>query len=493
MKCDKLNHLLAEYVFDELDEKTAGEVSAHLRACPACREAADDMRRVAGLLREGAEARGTPTLSEERRRALFAAAGSAQANQGRFTLLRKAKSLATNRWALGVAALLAVCVLLAGALPTLTSLRPGREAVEVPSKAFDMVAPTPPVEPPPSPAPERTAPEFAKAEAPSREFDDLYAQPTPMRRERAVVDDLARAAPEEDRPLRGLREAARQREGRLEEAEPPREALARMQAARPGVGREDHAEALAMMRASPEPADLSAVGQWQATAAEPVSNVGLRSAVPPYLVARDAIERGHFPPQVALRPDELVGAFEEPLPTPDERPLAIETQAGPGPFDGGTAQLMINLRGSAVVSGTEVDVTFRPERVRRQRLVGQGLMHANNATVLFEIETDEPELRDFGEVRLRRVDAETQEIQEVTEPLPDTDVVELDPSEAPYFFLAVCSAEFAGILRGSEDARAAALDRLLPVLEKTVDALPRDSQAAELLETVRRARELAEP
>ena len=157
----------------------------------------------------------------------------------------------------------------------------------------------------------------------------------------------------------------------------------------------------------------------------------------------------------------------------------------------------------------KIQVEFDPQRVRRYRLIGYEnraiadqdfrndtvdageVGSGQSSTALYELELlpgsrDEP--ADLGTVYVRYHDAETGQVEEISQRLTGDMVKRRTPANSPRFFLAACAAEFAEILRGSEHAKDAKLDTVEQMLHEVCEQLPLDTRARELLGLVKRAK-----
>ncbi len=160
----------------------------------------------------------------------------------------------------------------------------------------------------------------------------------------------------------------------------------------------------------------------------------------------------------------------------------------------------------------KIQVEFDPKRVRRYRLIGYEnrdiadndfrndridageIGSGQSATALYEVELledqDAAARADLGTVYVRYVAAESGKVEEISTRLTSTIVRQRKPADDPRFYLAACAAEFAELLRGSEHAMDGSYEKVERVLSRACEALPLDTAAQELLEMVRRAREL---
>ncbi|MEX2215678.1 MAG: von Willebrand factor type A domain-containing protein [Phycisphaeraceae bacterium] len=71
MHCEQCETLLAQFLFDELDDPSKTMVMAHLSSCAACSEKLGDLRVTISLVREGVAALPEPKLSEKKRAKLL--------------------------------------------------------------------------------------------------------------------------------------------------------------------------------------------------------------------------------------------------------------------------------------------------------------------------------------------------------------------------------------------------------------------------------------
>ena len=101
MNREQAENLLAQLVFDDLDEATKAELSAYLQTDPELNERLGDMRVVAGLLREGIALDDEPRLSDERRAKVLARLNELPSPE-------PAKRTGRSRWSLRTPAPLAV-------------------------------------------------------------------------------------------------------------------------------------------------------------------------------------------------------------------------------------------------------------------------------------------------------------------------------------------------------------------------------------------------
>ncbi|MBL7152703.1 MAG: von Willebrand factor type A domain-containing protein [Phycisphaerae bacterium] len=162
-----------------------------------------------------------------------------------------------------------------------------------------------------------------------------------------------------------------------------------------------------------------------------------------------------------------------------------------------------------VAKDARIQVQFDPKLVRRYRLIGYENRDIEDkrfrddtvdagevgsgqcSTALYELElTGRPSANrqeDLGTVFVRYRNADTGQIEEISENLNCTVVRRLTVESAPRFFLAVAAARFAEILRESEHAQPAGLKDVLRVAEQVTLALPLDRDVRGLAELIRKA------
>lgn len=95
MTCTQIEGLLTRYVLGDLEAQAAGQVEAHLTACPTCRAAVEEVRPTVDLLRQTLAARGgeAPRLDTARRARIFASYGQRQSRVELLPILLKAAAL----------------------------------------------------------------------------------------------------------------------------------------------------------------------------------------------------------------------------------------------------------------------------------------------------------------------------------------------------------------------------------------------------------------
>ncbi|MFT5129813.1 MAG: Ca-activated chloride channel family protein, partial [Rhodothermales bacterium] len=164
---------------------------------------------------------------------------------------------------------------------------------------------------------------------------------------------------------------------------------------------------------------------------------------------------------------------------------------------------------NTIAKDVKIQVAFDPKRVRRYRLIGYEnravkdqdfrndkvdageIGSGQSATALYELELHEgAEAEDIGTVFVRYKEIDDGEVEEFASRLRADLVRPLSPAESPRFFVAAAVAEFAEILRESPHANRGSLRAVEQMLLRTSQALPRDTQVAELLQLVRSAHDL---
>jgi Ca-activated chloride channel family protein len=163
-----------------------------------------------------------------------------------------------------------------------------------------------------------------------------------------------------------------------------------------------------------------------------------------------------------------------------------------------------------IARNVKIQVEFDPEIVRRYRLIGYEnrniadkdfrndkvdageIGSGQSATALYELELTTPDPQtDLGTVCVRHMEVETDEVHEFARPITPNLLRERSPEQDPRFHLALCAAEFAEILRGSEYTTHT-LDDLEQHLIPVANSLPLDERVQEFLQLVRKAQGLAE-
>jgi Ca-activated chloride channel family protein len=164
---------------------------------------------------------------------------------------------------------------------------------------------------------------------------------------------------------------------------------------------------------------------------------------------------------------------------------------------------------NTIARDVKIQVAFDPKRVRRYRLIGYEnrkvkdqdfrndkvdageIGSGQSATALYELELHEgAEASDLGTVFGRYKENDGGEVQEFASRLRADLVRAITPAESPRFFMAAAVAEFAEILRQSPHAQRGSLRAVEQMLLRTSQALPQDSQLAELLQLVRQSQDL---
>jgi Ca-activated chloride channel family protein len=172
-------------------------------------------------------------------------------------------------------------------------------------------------------------------------------------------------------------------------------------------------------------------------------------------------------------------------------------------------QIIASLQ--TIAFDAKIQVEFNPQRVRRYRLIGYEnraiadkdfrndsidageVGSGQSSTALYELElfdTDRNKPADLGTVYVRYRDAQSRDIEEISQRLTGNMIKRRTPANSARFYLAACAAEFAEILRQSEHARGARLDRVEQMLHEVCRQLPLDTRAKELLDLVTSARGL---
>jgi Ca-activated chloride channel family protein len=163
---------------------------------------------------------------------------------------------------------------------------------------------------------------------------------------------------------------------------------------------------------------------------------------------------------------------------------------------------------NTIARDVKIQVAFNPDRVRRYRLIGYEnravkdqdfrndkvdageIGSGQSATALYELELHEgAEAEDLGTVFLRYKEIDDGRVTEFASRLRADLPRRRTPAEDPRFFVAAAVAEFAEILRQSPHAKRSTLYDVEQLLLQSSQALPHDSQVAELLRLVRAAKD----
>jgi len=172
----------------------------------------------------------------------------------------------------------------------------------------------------------------------------------------------------------------------------------------------------------------------------------------------------------------------------------------------------MNASLQTIAFDSRIQVDFNPESVRRYRLVGYEKRQiadedfrndaidaaevgsGQSATALYELELKESDSRRpgnvLGTVHVRYRNADNREIEEMSHRIESRIVRPMSVEENPRFALAACAGRFAEILRGSPHAKDGNLRQVERVLQHVCQSLPLDDKAGELLQLVRRAKDL---
>lgn len=157
----------------------------------------------------------------------------------------------------------------------------------------------------------------------------------------------------------------------------------------------------------------------------------------------------------------------------------------------------------------KIQVEFNPARVRRFRLIGyekRAIAHQDfrndavdaaevgsgqSATALYELElTDKAQDESagpLGTVYVRYRNADTRQIEEISQRLDGRIIRPRSVEQDPRFYLAACAARFAEILRESPHAKNGNFQQVERVIQNVSQVLPLDQQAKELMWMVHRA------
>ena len=169
-----------------------------------------------------------------------------------------------------------------------------------------------------------------------------------------------------------------------------------------------------------------------------------------------------------------------------------------------------------IAKDARIQVEFNPDRVYRYRLIGYEnrdiedekfrddtidageVGSGQSATAIYEIELDQAAVQtsglrspSLGTVYVRYRDLETDRMEEISRRLGSEIIQDRTPENHPRFFLAVCAAEFAEILRQSEYVQRRNIADVEFLLAKVAAQLPLDTRIRELLQMVRQAKSLA--
>ncbi|MBN1507651.1 MAG: von Willebrand factor type A domain-containing protein [Sedimentisphaerales bacterium] len=165
-----------------------------------------------------------------------------------------------------------------------------------------------------------------------------------------------------------------------------------------------------------------------------------------------------------------------------------------------------------VARDARIQVEFNPARVRRYRLIGYENRDIEDqrfrddtvdagevgsgqcSTALYELELIAPvakeEADDLGTVFVRYRNAETDQVEEISRPLPGSILRRQSVEDNPRFFLAAGAARFAEWLRQSEHARHTTLADVQRVLDQVGAALPLDQDVQDLASLAHQAENL---